>query len=163
MPWLTTHWVLGQFAVRIRPARQRFAAFVEAGIGEGHTEVFYGGEDDSRVVGEADFLKRVLKPSERAVKPPALSRLVDQVCHACGLKPADLRAPGRNRQAAQARTLVAWLAVRARSCTIVEVAHYFSRAPSTLSHMVARLEKLSRSSITVSETLRKHLNTVMQA
>ena len=163
LPWLTTDWVLGQFGARAGAARARFAAFVEAGREDGHLEMFYGGAADSRVVGETDFLKRVLKPSERPVKPPALARLVDHVCHACGLQPADLRAPGRNRQAAQARTLIAWLAVQARSCTIAEVAHYFSRAPSTMSHMVARIEKRSRSSITVSETLRNHLNTVIQA
>ena len=163
LPWLTSDWVLGQFGERLGPARARFAAFVEAGGEDGHLEMFYGGEADSRIVGEADFLKRVLKPSERAVKPPALARLVDHVCQACALKPADLQAPGRNRQAAQARTLIAWLAVHARSCTIAEVAHYFSRAPSTMSHLVARLEKLSRSSTTVPETLRKHLHTVIQA
>jgi REP element-mobilizing transposase RayT len=163
LPWLTNDWVLGQFGSRAAVARARFAAFVEAGRADGHLQVFYGGEADSRVVGEADFLQGVLKPSERSVKPPALARLVDHVCHACGLTPAELRAPGRNRQAAQARTLIAWLAVQTRSCTIVEVAQYFSRAPSTISHLVARLEKLSRSSNTVSATLRKHLNTVIQA
>ena len=158
LPWLTTDWVLGQFGSRAGMARARFAAFVEAGRKDGHLAMFYGGEDDSRVVGEADFLKGVLKPAEQPLKPPALVRLVDHVCQACGLKPAQLRAPGRNRQAAQARTLVAWLAVQARSCTITEVAHYFSRAPSTMSHLVARLEKRSRSSSTLSEALRKHLN-----
>jgi REP element-mobilizing transposase RayT len=55
------------------------------------------------------------------------------------------------------------LAPQARSCPVAEVAHYFSRDPSTISHLVARLEKASRSSVTVSETLRKHLNAVMQA
>lgn len=163
LPWLTTDWVLGQFSSRAGMARARFAAFVEAGREDGHLPMFYGGEDDSRVVGETDFLKGVLIPSERPIKPPALARLVDHVCQASGLKPAALRAPGRNRQAAQARTLVAWLAVQARSCTIAEVAHYFSRDPSTMSHMVARLEKVSLSSSTLSETLRKHLNTVIQA
>jgi len=163
LPWLTTDWVLGQFGSREKVARERFAAFVEAGRGEGHMPLFYGGQDDSRVVGEGDFLKGVMKPSERPVKRPALARLVDHVCQTCGLKPADLRAPGRNRQAAQARTLVAWLAVQARSCTIAEVARYFSRDPSTISHLVARLEKRSRSSEPMSETLQNHLNIVTHA
>jgi putative transposase len=163
LPWLTTDWVLGQFGPRVAAARSRFATFVESGKAEGHSAMYYGGEDDSRVVGETDFLKRVLKPAARPIKPPKLSHLVDHVCRACGLQPADLRAPGRNRQRAQARTLVAWLAVQLRSCTIAEVAHYFSRDPSTISHLVARLEKASRSSGTVAESLRKHLNTFIQA
>jgi putative transposase len=163
LPWLSTDWVLGQFATRQSTARERFAAYVHAGREDGHLPLFYGGQDDSRVVGEVDFLTGVLKSSERPVKPPALPRLIEHVCRASGLRPADLRAPGRNRHLAQARTLVAWLAVQARSCTIATVAHHFSRDPSTLSHLVARLEKASRSSVTVSETLRKHLNTVIQA
>jgi REP element-mobilizing transposase RayT len=163
LPWLTTDWVLGQFGQRRGTARQRFAAFVEAAVSDGHSELFYGGADDSRVVGEEDFLNGVLKPGERPLKPPPLDHLIDHVCHAYGLTPADLRAPGRNRRTTQARTLIAWLSVQSRSCTIAAVAHSFSRSPSTMSHLVARLEKLSRSSGTLAETLQKHLHTVIQA
>ena len=70
---------------------------------------------------------------------------------------------GKGRQTAQARALVAWLAVQSRSCTLTEVAEHFSRSPSTLSHLVANLEKLSRSSRESTEDLRKHLYAVMQA
>jgi REP element-mobilizing transposase RayT len=163
LPWLTTDWVLGQFGTRLGVARARFAAFVEAGVSEGHSEVFYGGQADARVVGGEDFVKRVRPKREAKIKAPSLKQVVAYVCEGYGLTEAALRAPGKGRQAAQARTLVAWLAVQARSCTLAEVAHHFARDPSTISHLVTRLEKLSRSSVTVSETLRKHLNTVLQA
>jgi REP element-mobilizing transposase RayT len=163
LPWLTSDWVLGQFGARIIEARTRFAESVDSGGGEGHSELFYGGEADSRVVGEEDFLNKVIGPTLEALKPPALASIVEHVCNASRLTPAALRSPGRYRQAAQARTLVAWLAVHTRCCTLAEVAQHFGRSPSTMSHLLARLEKLSRSSDTVTEALRKHLDALIQA
>ena len=156
-PWLTTDWVLGQFGDRLGRARQRFAAFVDAGVRDGHLEVFYGGQADTRVVGEEDFLKKVIPRHEAKVKPPSLKRIVAYVCEGYGLTEAALRAPGKGRQQAQARALVAWLAVQLRSCPLAEVATHFSRSPSTLSHLVANLEKPSHSSGASAEALRNHL------
>jgi hypothetical protein len=63
----------------------------------------------------------------------------------------------KGRRIALARALVAWLAVRFRPCTLAEVAEHFSRSPSTLSHLVANLEKLSHNSGEPADALRKHL------
>ena len=166
LPWLTTDWVLEQFGERIGPARQRFASFVDAGVRDGHSEVFYGGQADGRVVGEEAFLKKVLKVlprREAKIKPPSLRQIVAYVCDGYRLTEGALKAKGRGRQTAQARALVAWLATRFRSCTLAEVAEHFSRSPSTLSHLVANLEKLSNSSGEPADALRKHLYAIMQA
>ena len=74
------------------------------------------------------------------------------------LTPADIAAMQQ-----QVRALAAWLAIRLRACTLVEVAEHFSRSPSTLSHLVANLEKLSRSSGEPADALRKHLYAISQA
>ena len=163
LAWLSTHWVLGQFGARAALARSRFAAFVAEGRSEGHSEVFYGSKDDPRVVGEEDFLKHVLPRKARPAKRPSLAHIVAYVCAGSGVTEAALRAPGRGRTAAQARTLIAWLAVQSHACTLAAVAARFHRSASTLSHLIARLEKLSRSSSALSETLQEHLHTVMQA
>ena len=160
LPWLTTDWVLGQFGERLRSARRRFAAFVDAGARDGHSEVFYGGQADTRVVGEEDFLKKVLSRREAKRKAPSLRQIVTYVCNGYGLTEGALKAPGKGRQTAQARVLVAWLAIRFRSCTLAEVAEHFSRSPSTLSHLVANLEKLSHSPGEPADALRKHLCTL---
>ena len=118
LAWLTTDWVLGQFSTRASAARARFAEFVDAGRAQGHSEAFYGGQADSRVVGEEDFLKKVLKPARARVKPLPLGNIVDYVCTSFELTPEGLKAPGRNRRGAQARTLIAWLAVQSRSCML---------------------------------------------
>jgi REP element-mobilizing transposase RayT len=108
-------------------------------------------------LGEEDFLKKVLPRREAKRKAPSLRQIVAYVCDGYGLTQGALKAPGKGRQTAQARALVAWLAVRFRSCTLTEVAGHFSRSPSTLSHLVANLEKLSHSSGEPADALRKHL------
>ena len=163
LPWLTTDWVLGQFGDRSGIARIRFADFVDSASSEGHSEVFYGSKADTRVVGEEDFLKQVIKPARGARRPPSLTRIVAYVSSTHQLTPDALRAPGRNRRAANARAITAWLAIRLRACTLVEVAEHFSRSPSTLSHLVTNLEKASRSSESILEALRKHIYAIMQA
>lgn len=161
--WLTTDWMLGQFAARLSAARARFAQFVDAGKAQGHSEAFYGGQADSRVVGEEDFLKKVLKSERETSKPLPLDEIVAYVCKSAGLTLVQLEAPDRNRRSAQARTLIAWLAVRSHSCTLAQVAERFARSPSTLSHLVTRLDKLAQRSVRTDEALRRHLSAMMQA
>jgi putative transposase len=163
LSWLSTEWVLAQFATRLPTARSRFAAFVAAGKEEGHSSVYYGGETDNRVVGEDDFVKAATKRPSRSGKTPTLRALIDYVCRLQGLDSKGLIAPGRVRQAAQARTLIAWLAVQSRAATLEEIARRFNRSPSTFSHLVTRLEKRSLISPETREALQNHLYTVMQA
>jgi len=163
LPWLSTEFVLAQFSTRLATARSRFAEFVDAGKEEGHSALYYGGEGDSRVVGDKKFLKKAVKLPPRSAKPPTLRALIDYVCQLQGLDSKSLRAPGRARQTAQARTLVAWLAVQTGTATLEEIARRFDRSASTMSHLVTRLEKRSLTSPETREALQEHLYTVMQA
>ncbi len=163
LPWLTTDWVLGQFGIRLGVARTRFAAFVETASAEGHSEVFYGGKDDSRVVGEEDFVKKVLPRKARAPKPPPLAAIVAQVCRSASLSEAALKAPGKGRAEAKARALVGWLARKSNAATLSRVATHFHRELSTLSHAVSALEERSRNSESLANVLEQHLAAIFQA
>lgn len=163
LDWLTTDWVLGQFAPTAGIARRRFAAFVAAGQDEGHSDRFYGGEADTRVVGEADFVKKVLPKKTRVAKPPALSVIVRKVCKSASLTEAALRARGKDRPQAHARALIGWLAIKSGSATLTEVAARFNREASTLSHAVTNLEKRSRQSESFANSLSRHLYALYQA
>ena len=163
LSWLTTGWVLGQFASRSGTARARFAAFVSQGKDQGHSELLYGGKADQRIVGEDDFVKTVLDEPVGANTPPSLTKLIDYVCQMYDLDERSLRAPGAARAPAQARTLIAWLAIQTRAATLEELAQHFKRSASTLSHQVSRLEKISNNSPETKEALRKHLYTNIQA
>jgi hypothetical protein len=96
LAWLTTDWVLGQFGATVGVARRRYAQFIEAGRSEGHSEVFYGGVADSRVVEEEDFVQAMLKRPRRE-KPPRLTAIEAYVCEQYALTRQALRAEGRCR------------------------------------------------------------------
>ena len=163
LPWLTTDWLLGQFGARFGTARARFAAFVEEGRSDGHSEVFYGGQADARVVGEEDFLDKVLPKKERPPKPPSLPAIVAYVCTGASMREAELRAPGKSRAAAHARALVGLLAARSKAATLTAVAGRFHRDLSTLSHAVSALEERSRNSESFANALNEHLYAICQA
>ena len=163
LPWLTTDWVLGQFGSRVGVARTRFAAFVESGKAEGHSVMFYGGKEDSRVVGEEDFVRKVLPRKVKGPKPPSLSAILAHVCRSASMREAELAAPGKARAAAHARALAGWLAMKSRAATLTRVAAHFDREISTLSHAVAALEERSRNSESFANVLNQHLYAIYQA
>jgi putative transposase len=163
LSWLTTDWVLGQFGTRLAVARSRFAAFVDAAKSEGHSEAYYGSRDDSRVVGEEDFVNKMVRAKPRGAKPPTLATIVARVCQSSAMSEAELKAPGKGRAAAQARAVIAWLAAKSKGASLTQVAARFHREPSTLSHAVAALERHSRSTDSLAQALKQHLNALYQA
>ena len=88
--------------------------------------------------------KMLGKPARPVRKPPALGTLIRRVCRAYGLKEPDLTAPGRRRDPAEARALVAHLAMTLESETLTAVANRFGRDVATLSNGVRRLTEKGR-------------------
>jgi REP element-mobilizing transposase RayT len=162
LAWLSTDCVLGQFGETAGVARRRYARFIEEGRGEGHNEAFYGGKADPRVVGEEDFVRKVLKPA-RTPRPPRLFAIVAHVRKAYGLTEEALLAEGRGRHPAEARALIAWLAVRTKASSLANLSDYFGRDVSTLSHALSRLEERSRNSASFASALTDHLYAIRQA
>jgi REP element-mobilizing transposase RayT len=163
LPWLTIDWMLAQFGPRMGVARSRFVRFVNAGRAEGHNDAFYGGKADSRIVGEEDFVRKILWPKRKPSKPPSIDALKAHVRSRYDLAQKELLAAGRSRRPAEARALIAWLALKSRSASLTQLAQTFQRDLSTLSHAVSRLEARSRKSPAFAKTLDRHLYAISQA
>lgn len=163
LPWLTTDWVLGQFGSRINLARSRYTRFIHEGSTEGHNETFYGGHADSRVVGEEDFVKMILKTKPVRQRTLPMKEVVAYVCRQYGLSEKTLLAAGRSRLPAAARALTAWLALKTQTASLTTLAQTFGRDISTLSHALSRLEVRSRKSAAFAKALNKHLYAINQA
>jgi REP element-mobilizing transposase RayT len=163
LQWLTSEWVLGQFGASMGVARRRFAAFVVAGEAEGHSDRFYGGQADRRIIGEEDFVKKVLPTRPMPRKRPALSTIVRQVCASTSLTEAMLRQNGKARAPARARAMIGWMASKSDAATLTQVATLFNRDLSTLSHAVSALEQRSRNSESFANSLNKQLYAIYQA
>jgi putative transposase len=163
LPWLTTEWILGQFASRINIARPRYAGFIDQGKAEGHNAAFYGGKADSRVVGEEDFVRTILKPNPDRRRTPQVREIITYVCRLHRLGEKQVLATSRARRPAAARALVAWLALKTNAASLTTLARTFGRDISTLSHAHSRFEERSRKSSTFAKALARHLYAISQA
>lgn len=140
IPWLSTDWVLGQFGRRLGEARRRYGEFVREGVGEGYREEFHRGSEDSRVMGNEEFVQGVLdRLDQRIGAAPTLEKIVRTVCQVYGLKETELRGSGQRRVPSEVRAVVGWLAMEYGSATLSEVGRRFNRDVTTMSSAVRRL------------------------
>lgn len=110
LPWLTTDWVLSQFASHVDHARRCYQAFVMQGRDEGHRKDFHQGTQAGRLLGDDTFVKQAFKRAgQRLGRKVDLDRIIKGVCREYKLKEQDLSATGKHRRPAEARAVAAWI------------------------------------------------------
>jgi REP element-mobilizing transposase RayT len=140
LDWLTTEWVLSQFAGRLAGARAAYGAFVAEGLGQGHRPEFQAGATDDRVLGDDEFLDRLTpEPSGPRTRPDP-ARLAAAVLADYGLGPRDLAAPGRRRDCVQARGVIGYLASSLGAASLTHLSERFGRDPTTWSRATRAVE-----------------------
>jgi len=162
IPWLHTDWVLGQFARRLATCRKHYAAFVAAGMEEERRPEFHIGGDDTRVLGDDDFLAQVID-TPPAGSPPTLEVIIDHVCARYGTNVVALGEPSRARRLAAARGMIGWLAMRTGAASLTEVSRRFHRDVATMSKQVLRLDLAVKQDTTAAQGLTEILNAISQA
>jgi len=147
LPWLTTDWVLSQFAKGVSAARRRYEAFVSEGAQEGHREEFHRGNGDGAILGDDRFVETVLHSKPDSIsRGMSLNRLVARVGEEYNIDEDRLAGVSRNRRAAEARAAVGYLSMHTRCATLTEVAKRFGRDVTTLSKGVQRMAERIRTS-----------------
>jgi putative transposase len=139
LPWLTADFTLGQFSGKIDKARHGFAAFVVAGMKEGHRPEFHGqGMADSRCIGADCFVERALeKAGVNQLRAVSIQELVAAVCDCYGIEETRIRAGGR--LSAEARGVAAFLALKVPGCSLERLVALTGRDASTLSSAAKRV------------------------
>ena len=95
-------------------------------------------------MGADAFIERAMKAAGQTLpRPPALNRIVGYVCQRIEIKEKELAVPGKGREAARARALIGWLAMRTGAAPLTEVARRFNRDLSTLSRAVGALQRIA--------------------
>ena len=144
--------VLQYFGKKLKEARRRYRQFVEKGIKQGKRSDLQGGglirssggdkaallgqkkedreKSDQRILGSSGFVGAVLQESERLLerkyKPKrSIEGLIEVVAGELGLKPELICSGSRQKKIAEARALVAYLAVEETGHSAAEVARYF--------------------------------------
>jgi len=167
--WQNTAFVLGHFSRSSKQARQRYRAYMEEGVGRKRLDLIGGGlrrsskgwsdtltservMGDERILGDSDFVQRVLARAdermERGVRLRmqgfSLQQLARHVEDVLGVNEGVVFAHGRFADVVTARSLFCYWAVAELGKKLVDLAREFNLTPSTISIAVRRGERLAK-------------------
>lgn len=139
--WLTTDFVLSQFAGSKSAARKLLAEFCSKALDEKPAQELHAGTFEGRVLGSDRFCEHALARAEGAIRSPiGVEELIKAVCRAYELDRQTLIAPGKKQPAAQARAVAAFIARdEAGAPSLTELGRYFRRDITALSRAGQRL------------------------
>ena len=132
--WLTTDWVLSQFALSTGTARKQYENFVRAGLREGHREEFHRERLEGAILGEDHFVEKIIsRQATQSSRRISLDAIMQAVAHAWEMGENALQSSSRARTFAQARSAAAYLVAEYGDVTLSSLAKLLNRDVSTLS------------------------------
>ena len=131
--WVTTERVLERFGKTPGRAVAAFERFVDAGRDETARDDLMRGTDGGRLLGDARFRRKALRPPKPVEPPMSLARLVRLVCKEEGVKESALRDESRARRESAIRQTIAWLALEFDIASLTALADRFNRDLTTMS------------------------------
>jgi REP element-mobilizing transposase RayT len=144
LPWLATEPTLAMFSGNKERAIQAFAAFIWDGMAQGRRPEFHGeGAADSRVFGDEEFVERMTGEGRAAAGKISFEDVLMAICRRYSISPGDLARAGKERAAARARSMAAWVVQDVPSVTLRELAARTGRDVSSLSAGAQRLQRRS--------------------
>jgi len=143
IPWLTTEWVLSMFSQKAGSARQAYREFVEQRRGGGYQREYGMGSDvDSRILGDTNFLEKVLGQEQKELgRSVTMEEIVSYFCKQFSLREEELSGSGKDRRISRVRAVMAWLVQQSGCLTLSELSKRVGRDCSTLSTAAKLLEK----------------------
>ena len=167
-PWQDTEWVLGMFGKKVRAAKRAYQLFVEKGIEQGCRQDLTGGgllrsaggwkgvkalrearvyqRNDERILGDGEFVNRVLKSAEEAMerryalrsRGMDLDSIASRVSKVLDMKPEEVWTEGKCRRVVEARSLLCYWAVKELGLSMSFLASKFKLSVPSVSESVKR-------------------------
>ena len=142
VPWLTTDFVLSQFARQKKRSIKLYHDFILKGSTENHRQEFHGGLYEGRILGDNRFSEKALaKAEEKYSKKLSLEDIVDVVCKSYKINVNKLVEPGKTYPASEARGTAALLVQENSNLKLTALGSYINRDVATLSQSANRLRK----------------------
>jgi len=166
--WQDRDYVLRYFGKREREARRGYINFVSKGVEEGSRPDLVGGgllrsvggwkglkelrdsgkrvRADERILGETEFVDRILRESEEEWERRSLlrqrgvnlKRLLEKLADHFGLETEDLKSGSKVPAVVKARAILCYVGVRKLGLTSVSVAKELGVSPSAVSKSIVR-------------------------
>jgi putative transposase len=171
--WQDAEEILGMFGEKVGAARRAYRAFVEKGIAEGRRQDLTGGgllrsvggwegvkalreekvyqRNDERILGDGDFVGRVLTSAEEAMEKRyalrargvTLDFIASRVSRVLGVKPEEVWAEGKYRRIVEARSLLCYWAVRELGVPMSSLARKLKVSIPSVTDTVARGRRIA--------------------
>lgn len=164
--------VLRLFGRSFKSGRNRYREFVAEGVAQGKRDDLTGGgmkrsqgskpengqgeSFDERILGGGSFVDTLLQQDElrsRLVTSLSLSELIDRIAGVLSIPPEEIRRPSKKRNAAEARGIVCYLAVRELNYKGNEIGKELCLSPSGVSIGVRRGEKFFKENQEIKQEL----------
>jgi putative transposase len=173
IPWQDTESVLGMFGEKVGAARRAYRAFVEKGIAQGRRQDLAGGgllrsaggwegvkalredkvyqRNDERILGDGDFVGRVLASAEESMENRYalrahgvdLASIASRVSELMGVKAEEVWAEGKYRRIVEARSLLCYWAVRELGVPMSALARKLGISNPSVSESVTRGRRIA--------------------
>ncbi len=146
VPWLTTEWVLSQFAGTKKRAVELYRQFVFKGADEGHRNEFYQGNIDGHILGDDNFSELALAAAfQKMAKKATLEQVLQAVCKHYAIDQDDLFSGSREKRISEPRAVVALLVRDIEHLNLKALSGKLHRDLSGLSQAAGRLDKILKS------------------
>ena len=143
--WLTQNKILREFDDHESNATNAYEQFIKRGMNEFTTQtVFTKGSQDGRLLGSDNFIQRILQEHsliEDTPKNYSLEDLIHTVAEAMQVSVDALIIPGKQRNLAFVRGMIAFIIRNSPHLTLQELSKYVSRDLSTLSRLSYAIEQ----------------------
>jgi len=144
-PWLTTDFILRQFARTKTTAIRLYNDFQLQALNERRREDYYTGDFEARILGDERFVEEAMRKADQKLeRKPALGDILQAVCREYALQPQDLSSSSRQRKIAEARAIAAYLVRECDALSLSALSSELRRDLSGLSQAAGRLEKKMR-------------------
>lgn len=154
IPWLTTDWVLSQFAGEEGKARARYAQFISEGVFEEFRVEFHRGTFEGRILGDDRFSEKSLaRAEEKYARRLSLGQIVDAVCAGYGIEADVFAEPGKKQPGATARAVAAYLVQEEENLTLTELGNYVQRDITALCRAAERIRVSEKSDRNLEERI----------
>lgn len=158
--WLFTMEILGRFNYKKEDALKQYRRFLKEGINSENEkkDEFYipyqnkGKNEDIRVIGDPEFVRRALKMDVSYItrrnrlrrEGKDLDYLCNKICAYFDVSENKIRKSSRNTNRSNARDTFAYLAKRELVSSLNEISNYLYISPSAVSYAIDRGERIVR-------------------
>ena len=171
-PWMSTDFILSQFGSKKSAARRAYHTFMAEGMGLGKQPELTGGglirskggwsqvlaargryekeESDERILGDGDFVTRVLKEAEEKTRRQLrirksggnIEKIIEEECRRGGVAIKEIKAGSRRRKVSAVRARIAKYGIEELGLSLAEVARKLGVNTSSVARAVTRGESM---------------------